>query len=35
MSTPTDDDDPGFLGRGWSFQPRFDAASGQIIPVAA
>ncbi|WP_111429162.1 GPW/gp25 family protein [Rhodobacteraceae bacterium DSL-40] len=35
MSTPTDDDDPGFLGRGWSFPPRFDAASGRLIPVAA
>ncbi|MEM8571096.1 MAG: GPW/gp25 family protein [Pseudomonadota bacterium] len=28
-------DDPGFLGRGWSFPPRFDAASGRLIPVAA
>ena len=28
-------EDPGFLGRGWSFPPRFDALSGRLIPVAA
>lgn len=28
-------DDPGFLGRGWSFPPRFDALDGRLIPVAA
>jgi Bacteriophage baseplate protein W len=28
-------DDPGFLGRGWSFPPRFDALTGRLIPVAA
>lgn len=28
-------EDPGFLGRGWSFPPRFDALTGRLIPVAA
>jgi phage baseplate assembly protein W len=28
-------DDPGFLGRGWSFPPRFDALTGRLIPVSA
>jgi uncharacterized protein len=28
-------EDPGFLGRGWSFPPRFDARSGRLVTVAA
>jgi phage baseplate assembly protein W len=28
-------EDPGFLGSGWSFPPRFDALTGRLIPVAA
>lgn len=28
-------EDPGFLGRGWSFPPRFDDRSARLIPVAA
>ncbi|MEL6678943.1 MAG: GPW/gp25 family protein [Pseudomonadota bacterium] len=28
-------EDPGFLGRGWSFPPRFSASTGQIVPVEA
>jgi phage baseplate assembly protein W len=31
----TSDEDPGFLGRGWSFPPRFDSLTGRLIPVAA
>lgn len=31
----TGGEDPGFLGRGWSFPPRFDALTGRLIPVAA
>ena len=23
-------EDPGFLGRGWSFPPRFDALTGRL-----
>jgi uncharacterized protein len=28
-------DDPGFLGRGWSFPPRFDARTGRVVTVVA
>ena len=28
-------DDPGFLGRGWSFPPRFDSRTGRMVPVDA
>lgn len=28
-------DAPGFLGRGWSFPPRFDARDGQLVMVSA
>lgn len=28
-------DDPGFLGRGWSFPPRFDPLTGRLVTVAA
>ena len=28
-------DDPGFLGRGWAFPPRFDGASGEAATVSA
>ena len=27
-------DDAGFLGRGWSFPPRFAPLSGRLVPVA-
>ncbi|MEM7491649.1 MAG: GPW/gp25 family protein [Pseudomonadota bacterium] len=30
-----DEVDPGFLGRGWSFPPRLDAAAGRTAMVAA
>ena len=27
--------DPGFLGRGWSFPPRFSATTGRVVQVEA